>query len=276
MGCVLAISSQVARGHVGLGAMIPALQSLGHEIIALPTILLSNHPGHPIAAGQQVSPDLLQRMLEALDKNGWLSGIDAILTGYLPTSDHVRCAADAIRVVREKSQRVRVLVDPVLGDEPKGLYINSDAAARIRDDLIGLADAITPNAFELGWLTSRRISNEDEAFRAARSLAPQQVLATSVPAAGGMISNVLVQNDTGEVSVAEVPHKGKVPNGTGDFLSALFLGHGVRGADANLAFALAVAGVDAAVAASARRDELALIASKEAWADPVPWPVRTL
>ena len=67
MARVLAISSQVARGHVGLAAIVPALQGLGHEVIALPTVLLSNHPGHGTVAGEQVAPALLRRMLDALD-----------------------------------------------------------------------------------------------------------------------------------------------------------------------------------------------------------------
>jgi pyridoxine kinase len=131
MGRILAISSQVARGHVGLSAIAPALQRLGHDVIALPTILLSNHPGHPAAAGEHVSPDLLRRMLDALRTNGWLGSIDAILTGYLPSAEHVRFAIEAIEGVRPHVSRVRVLVDPVLGDEPKGLYIDPEAASAI-------------------------------------------------------------------------------------------------------------------------------------------------
>lgn len=274
MARVLAISSQVARGHVGLAAIVPALQRLGHDVIALPTILLSNHPGHRTAAGEQVSPDLLHRMLDALDKNAWLGGIDAILTGYLPSASHVHFAAGAIRRVRTQSERVRVLVDPVLGDEPKGVYIDAAAAAHIRDDLMGLADIATPNAFELGWLTSMRISDADEMMRAAGTLHPSQILATSIPAGDGVIANVLIDKGLNDVFVAEVPRKDKVQNGTGDLLSALYLGHGLRGASAPEAFALAVAGIDAVIAASIGQDELALIGAPHAWAIPAPWPLR--
>jgi pyridoxine kinase len=273
MARVLAISSQVARGHVGLAAIIPSMQRLGHDVIAFPTILLSNHPGHQTAAGEQVSPDLLQRMLDALDKNGWLGGIDAILTGYLPSAAHVRFAADAIRRVR-RATNIRVLVDPILGDEPKGLYINADAAAHIRDDLMALADVATPNAFELAWLTSMRVGDVDEAVQAAKALDVRCVLATSVPAMGSVISNVLIDKTTNETFVADVPHRGKVPNGTGDLMSALYLGHDLR--RSSEAFALAVAGVDAAIAASRGQDELALVATPKAWAEPAPWPLRKL
>jgi pyridoxine kinase len=278
MGRVLAISSQVARGHVGLSAIVPALQRLGHDVIALPTILLSNHPGHQAAAGEHVSPDLLRRMLAALETNGWLGSIDAILTGYLPSAEHVRFAIEAIDGVRRHVPHLRVLVDPVLGDEPKGLYINPDAAAHIRDHLIPLADVTTPNAFELSWLTSVLVENGVEAAQAARLLKARHVLATSVPAAGGALSNILIDKTADVALSAIVPHRGRVPNGTGDLMAALYLGHELRNVrrHSRESFARAVAGVDAAIAASAGQGELALAASPAAWADPAPWPLTSL
>ena len=79
-----------------------------------------------------------------------------------------------------------------------------------------------------------------------------------------------------EAFLADVPGKGKVPNGTGDLLSALYLGHCQRGVSASAAFSLTVAGVDAAIVASVGQDELALAASAKAWADPQPWPLQKL
>ncbi len=277
MGRVLAISSQVARGHVGLSAIAPALQRLGHDVIALPTVLLSNHPGHQAAAGEHVSPDLLRRMLDALGTNGWLGGIDAILTGYLPSAEHVRFAIEAIDGVRQHVPQLRVLVDPVLGDQPKGLYINPGAAAHIRDHLLPLADVATPNAFELSWLTSFPVENGIEAAQAANDLEARYVLATSVPAPGGLC-NILIDKNANVRLSATVPHRGRVPNGTGDLMAALYLGHELRNAQRppSECFALAVAGVDAAIVASAGRDELALAASPAAWADPAAWPLTAL
>ena len=139
---VLAISSHVACGHVGLAAIVPALQALGHDVIALPTVLLSNHPGHAHVAGARVDPDQLRRMLGALEANGWLGDIDAVLTGYLPSVEHVRFAADAVAAVTQANPRAIVLVDPILGDDPKGLYIDVTAAAAIRDTLLPAATTI--------------------------------------------------------------------------------------------------------------------------------------
>ena len=95
MATVLAMSSMVARGHVGLGAITPALQLQGHEVIALPTVVLSNHPAHRDVARLEVPASRLEAMLDALEANGWLGSVDAVLTGYLPTVSHVEFARQA-------------------------------------------------------------------------------------------------------------------------------------------------------------------------------------
>jgi pyridoxine kinase len=274
MGRVLAISSQVARGHVGLSAIVPALQRLGHDVIALPTILLSNHPGHAHVAGEKVAADLLRRMLDALEANGWLGEIDAVMTGYLPSVAHVEVAIEAIRRVQAHGGGARVLTDPVLGDDPKGVYIDTAAAERIRDALVPLADTVTPNAFELGWLTGAVIRSTPEAIRAAAVLSPRRVLVTSAPSGGATLDNVLVDKATGQTLACAVPRQARVPNGTGDLLAALYLGHELSGRTAPEALALTVGGLEALIKASAGREELQLISAQTAWADAAPWPVR--
>lgn len=274
MAHVLAISSQVARGYVGLSAIVPALHGLGHEVIALPTILLSNHPGHGTVAGETVETMLLQRMLDALEANGWLGEVEAVVTGYLPSSAHVRFAVEAVRRVRARADRVRVLVDPVLGDEGKGLYIDADAAAAVRDVLVEVADITTPNAFELAWLTNDQIRNATEAVKVAAGLPPSVVIATSVPAGADALDNVLAKKN-GDAIACRVRRQSDAPHGTGDFMAALYLAHELRlgAAQAAEALALAVAGVDAVVEASRGCDELRLVGTRGAWAGAkaLPW-----
>ena len=128
---VLMLSSWVARGHVGLSAGAPALQLLGHEVTQLPTVILSNHPGFPHVAGRPVPVEQIAAMTEALAANGWLDTHDALLTGYLPTPDHVAFAAGLAE--RLKRAGARITVDPVLGDAPKGLYLPLPVAEALRE-----------------------------------------------------------------------------------------------------------------------------------------------
>lgn len=265
MARVLAISSQVARGHVGLSAIVPALQALGHEIIALPTILLSNHPGHPKAAGERIAPDLLRRMLDTIDENGWLSEVDAVLTGYLPTPEHIDFAAGAVDRVRAVRPGVLVMVDAVLGDQPKGLYIAPDAAEAIRETLVPRAGVLKGNAFEIGWLAGREVLGASELEDASRAMAWPSLFATSVPDRDGNgLLNVLLAGGRPERSVT-VTRRSGVPKGTGDLLSGLMLGYELRlresGDPSARASAVdaAVAGLDAVVTDSIGSDELRLV-----------------
>ena len=256
MARVLALSSHVVRGSIGLQAIGAALRGLGHEVWALPTILLSNHPGHLRSGGVTTPADRIDAMIDALEANGWHGEVDAVITGYLPSVAHVAAASRALARVKIARPDLVFLCDPVLGDDPKGLYIAADAAAALRDRLVPLADILTPNRFELAWLAGRTIASTAEAVAAAGQLKVRTVIATSVPATPGNIANICVTNT--EPLIVDVPRLNHVPHGTGDYFSGLYLGHILGGANAEEALRSATSGVAAAIAASAGRDELVL------------------
>ncbi len=257
MARILVISSQVARGSVGLNALLPALAAYGHETIALPTILLSNHPGHGRFAGERIDPPLLARMLAALDANGWLAEVDAVVTGYLPSAAHVAFAASALATVCTRNPAAQLFCDPVLGDDPKGLYIAAEAAEALRDTLVPQADFTFPNRFELSWLSGRDVRSEDDARDAARRLAPKWVVATSVPGPIGQLSTLAISAQG--AWAASLAERARVPNGTGDLLAGLFTGAVRSGKAPEVALAESVAGVASVMTASAGRDELRLV-----------------
>ena len=265
MACIVALSSQVASGHVGLSAIHFALQRLGHEVIALPTVLLSNHPGRQPATGMPIAPAVIERMLATLDANGRLDHVDAVLTGYLPSAAHVTIAAEAITLCRKKGRRLTVLCDPVIGDDPKGVYIDAAAAAAIRDCLLPLADIATPNRFELDWLTGKRVADTCSAIEAARQLVPKLVIATSIPEGAEQLATLAITPTDAHSFVTK--RLAATPNGTGDLLSALFLSAYLQSGQA-IAESLerTVGGIDAVLAASAGHAELQMIASQEFWA----------
>ena len=194
MPTILSLSSQVARGHVGHSAAIFAWQRLGIEVVALPTILLSNRPDYPHRAGERIRPEFLSEMVAALDANGWLGEIDAVFTGYLPSAAHVALAAGLVDRLKAAKPDLLYCCDPILGDEPGGLYIAEDAANAMRDTLLPLADVVTPNRFELGWLAGEGVLSAADAVRAARRLTRPMVLATSAPGdSTDELTNLLVE-----------------------------------------------------------------------------------
>lgn len=270
---VLAISSQVAVGHVGLSAITPVLQRLRVGVVALPTVLLSNHPGHRRFHGKRVDPELLAGMFDTIETNGWLRDIDAILLGYLPSSEHVAIAADLIKRVRavRTGMRFTVLCDPVIGDDPKGLYIDESAADAIRRDLVPLADILTPNRFEVSWLSGVEVTDPASALRAARAIGVPNVMVTSVPGGTERLANVLVS--ASGAFKCDVERRNHMPNGTGDAFAALLLAALLRdGATMREALALATARIDVIAASSAGSSELRLIENAADWVHAPPLP----
>lgn len=274
MARILALSSSVAEGRIGLAAILPALDALGHEVIALPTILLSNHPGHAVYAGEAVSPALLERMLGALEANGRLAGLDAVLTGYMPGVEHVALAVEAIQRIHRHSPDAQVFCDPIAGDDPKGLYVPEPVAAAIRSRLVPLARCLMPNRFELAWLTGCPAEDAVTAATAAWTLGLPSVLVSSIPAGPGHLETVLVEDRTA-YAVRNVRRE-RVPHGTGDLLSALFAGHRLAGTTGPDALALSVAGLETIVAHSLDRNELCLPVPFSLWTSPKPLVIQRL
>lgn len=238
---VLALSSYVARGAVGLQASLPPLRQLGIDVIGLPTILLSNHPGHARFAGAAVEPELLADMIEALEANGWLCDVDAVLTGYLPTAAHAAFAREMVERVRKQSPGATYLCDPVIGDDPDGLYISHAAAEAVRDRLVPVADVITPNRFELAWLSSHDVTGPESAVAAARAITRARVAATSIADGANRIANLFVTPSATWVCRSErLP---EVPHGTGDLFAGLLLASLIDGASGDAALAYATGGV---------------------------------
>src|SRR5262245_1652760 len=122
MAKVLAISSHVARGSVGLAATVPALQWLGHEVWAVPTVLLASRPGLGQLARHYLPPEDRAAMLAALEADGCWRALDAVLTGYFPAPQSISAAAAAVRRIRQVAPAIPVLVDPIAGDAGR-LYV---------------------------------------------------------------------------------------------------------------------------------------------------------
>ncbi len=226
---ILSIQSQVVFGHVGHGAAQFALQCLGHEVWAIPTVLFSNHPGHGGFAGEALPAQNLTALVDGMDRQGLLESAAALQSGYLGHADQVDVVAKALDKVRRNNAQALYLCDPVMGDRPAGTYVRPGIPEGIRDRLAPLADILTPNNFELEWLTGRTIDGPEAALSAARSLPARIVVVTSVPLprSPDRIGTMAAGPET--AWLCTTPRIDGVPPGTGDLFAALFLGHRLGG-----------------------------------------------
>lgn len=248
MKTVLSISSHVVAGRVGQSISTFAFERLGVSVFAVPSVLYPVTPSAGAPHGESVPQALFDRLLEGLDAVGALTGLDALHIGYLRTKEQARSVARVFALVRAKSPRAAIFLDPVLGDEPGGLYVPKETADAIASELVPRADILTPNLFELAFLTGRAIADESEAVAAARSLGARIVAVTSAPGSAAHASTLLVQ--AAAAHRLRTPRFARAPHGTGDLLAALLLARLIRSETAIDALALAMSSVYGLIAAA--------------------------
>jgi pyridoxine kinase len=257
MARVLAISSHVVHGHVGLCATVPALQWLGHEAWAVPTVVLASRPGLGRLARHAIPPPELGAMLRALEEDGSWAALDAVLLGYFPSAAAVIAAAEAVGRIRQARPGIPVLVDPILGDAGR-LYVEPSTAQALRERLLPLATIATPNLFEAQWLTGVTLSGPEAIAGTARRLGVDTVVVTSAVETAAAISTMLVGAEA--TIVRHAPVRPGVPNGAGDLFAGLFLGHLLDKRGAEAALDASLDDLDRVLAASAHRPVLDLAA----------------
>ena len=268
---VLSVQSRVAYGHVGNAASVFPLQRLGIEAWALDTVAFSNHTGHGRWRGSAVAAAQIAELFEGIAALGVLPQIDAVLSGYLGDAATGPVLLDIVERVREANPRALFCCDPVIGDTDTGSYVTPGIAEFFRDRALALADIVTPNLFELEYLTGTRIASLAEAADAAamlRARGPEIVLLTSLALEPGRIT-MLARGPDGAWAV-ETPHLPVVLNGCGDVTAALFLAWLLRGESLPEALAKTAASIFAVIETTARlgRYELALVAAQDELAAP--------
>jgi len=274
MGAILSIQSHVVYGHVGNSAAVFALQRLGREVWPLHTVQFSSHAGYPGWRGETFPPSLIGDCVAGLDAIGALARCEGLLTGYLGTPETGEAALGALAAVRARNPQAAYACDPVIGDEGRGVYVREGVPEFFRDRALPEATIVSPNAFELSWLTGLPVTSRAEAvaaLEALRARGPRVAYATSLrledTPADALDLVVAAPEGAWRVRTPKLPIS---VNGAGDLFSALFLHEWLATRDAAGALASAAARVYAVVAATAAAGgrELELVAAQEALADP--------
>lgn len=271
MKTVLVISSYVAASRVGATASAFCLRRLGIEALVMPTTLLGRHPGWGEPGGEALSATHLRSMWAAIKLQELK--IDAVMTGYLAQDDHIDVALEIIGDVKTANPDAIILVDPVMGDNGK-LYVPKSRAQAITTRLLPAANIITPNVWELSYISKAECSAFSDIVSTATSL-DMACLVTSVWQ-GRSIGAIFVD---GPVKYY-VHHEAfsAVPHGGGDSLAATFLAHLLEGDLRRDALAKSVASIFAILSAAVAEDagELPLIREQDALIIAKPLPIEIL
>jgi pyridoxine kinase len=255
MARVLILSSFVAASRVGGGAQALALARLGVEPILVPTVLFGRHPGHGPPGGAAVEPEVFEAMLGGVEAQGLFSSLDAVITGHFSSAEQVAIAAQALARVKRTAPACAVIVDPIMGDTDKGLYVREPVAEAIGAELVLAADIIAPNAWELSRLSGRPVTDAASAIDAARAMERPALVSSLEDLAGIAVAYV----DERQAWIASHPRRRSAPKGTGDLLTAAFAAGLIRRRRSpSTALELAVGVVAEAVESAANLDELPL------------------
>ena len=271
---ILSIQSQVAYGHVGNAAAVFALQRLGHEVWPIPTVEFSNHPAHGGFGGRVNDADMINGLVEGLLERGFLPECNAVLSGYMGSSANGVASLAAVETVRGENPEALYVCDPVFGHAGRGIFVADGLPEFFRDKAVPHADIMTPNQFELEWLTGCEISSLQDALRASQILrkkGPHTIVCTSLcrnETGPNSVETLLVNND-GAWLTQNKRLSGEL-FGAGDLFSALYLGHFLVENDPAQALSKAASGTWAVLKLTAERGggELALIAAQDLMVDP--------
>lgn len=219
MPLALVLSSFVAASRIGGAAQQYVLAAHGIDPVLAPTVMLGRNPARG-AHGQATPPELFAQILADIEADALFGLVDLVITGHFSLPEQVEIAAGALGRVQAASGRApMIVVDPILGDEPKGLYVSPPVAAAVASRLVPLADWVTPNLWELGHLAGTPVASAADAIAAARRLG-KPALVSSVPAGAGEIGLLLVGPD--DAVLFAHPKLPGAPNGTGDLVTASF------------------------------------------------------
>ena len=271
---VLSIQSSVVHGHVGNSAAAFALERLGIEVWPIDTVTLAHHPGHGGWRGHVSRSDEVAALIAGLDAIGVLKSCDAVLSGYLGDANLGAPLLDAVARVKRANAEALYLCDPVMGETARGFYVRAGIPEFFRDTALPLADILTPNAFELGWLADCAIGDLDAAHAAAETLiarGPRLIVVTGLERArqGRRWIGALAVTAQG-AWLAECPFVAAPAHGAGDLFAALFLGRYLKSRTVPSALTHAVSAVHAVMHATRRQDriELNLIGAQASLAAP--------
>ena len=274
---ILSIQSSVAYGHVGNSAAVFPLQRMGFEVWPVNTVHFSNHTGYGQWRGQVLPAEDVADIIRGIEDRGVLAGCDVVLSGYMGDASLGEVIVGAAGRVKELNPKAIYCCDPVMGDAGRGFFVRPGIPRFIKEVAVPAADVVTPNQFELEFLTGVEVRDLDDALEAAdkaRRLGPETVLTTSLrrtDAAAETIEMLAVSKEG--AWLVQTPMLALEVNGAGDATTALFLASLLRGAALEEALSMTASAVYAVLEETHRTGsrEMSLVCAQESIVEPPRW-----
>src|SRR4051812_19813908 len=271
---ILSIQSHVAYGHVGNASAVFPMQRLGVEVWPIHTVQFSNHTGYGAWTGRVFDAPMIEELVEGLAERGVLGACDGVLCGYMGSADIGNAILSTVAKVRAANPDALYCCDPVIGDVGRGVFVRSGIPEFFRHQAVPAADLVTPNQFELDYLSGMASDTLDAAkaaVAAVQRLGPRVVLVTSLHTRETPDDAIdLLAGEGGRFWRVRTPKLPVAVNGAGDAVAALFFVHYARTRSAAAALGEAAASIYGLLrrTAEAGSREILLVAAQDEFVRP--------
>jgi pyridoxine kinase len=248
---------------------------MGKEVWPINTVQFSNHTGYGNWRGQVFEASHLFEVFEGIKELGMIGQCEAILSGYMGDRSIGRAILHAVNEIKYYNPKMIYCCDPVFGDYEHGIFVRTAIPEFFMQDLIPKAHIITPNQFEMEFISgyeSINLENVRVACQKTHLMGPKIILITSFKITDRLneINMILSYND--ELWIVTTPYLpfSKLPSGCGDIFSALFLANYLDSSDPVLSLEKTVATIFDIISKTFENNshELQLIQSQESITKP--------
>jgi pyridoxine kinase len=223
------------------------MQRLGVEVWPVHTVQFSNHTGYGSWKGRVFDGPAIEELVEGIAERGVLERCDGVLSGYMGSADIGNAVLSAVARVRALNPRALYCCDPVIGDVGRGVFVRPGIPEFMREQAVPAADIVTPNQFELDYLSglaTQTLADVKQAVAAVQAMGPRAVLVTSVETKETPSDAIdLVAGEGGRFWRVRTPRLSLSVNGAGDAIAALFFVHYARAGSAQGALSEASASI---------------------------------
>lgn len=168
---VLSIAGSDSGAGAGIQADLKALTACGvYGTTAITAVTAQNTLG--VTAIEAIAPATIIAQVRAVVED---IGVDAVKVGMLGTAETVAAVVEALNLVGDAP----VIVDPVMVAESGAVLLDDKARTALIEDLLPLAEVVTPNIPEARALTGAgEESSQEDLAREVLALGPEAVVVT--------------------------------------------------------------------------------------------------
>jgi len=227
---ILSIQSHTVYGHAGNSAAEFPMRRMGVNVWPLNTVQFSNHTQYGHWTGCVMPASHLSEIVQGIADIGRLQTCDAILSGYIGSSEQGEHILHIVKQVKEANPDAWYFCDPVMGHPEKGCIVAPGVTDfHCQQSLIN-CDVMAPNLLELEMLSGHTIKSVEQAVNCARELiakGPKIILVKHLSRAGyhrDRFEMLLVSADQAwHIERPLVDFGERQPVGVGDLTSGLLL-----------------------------------------------------